>query len=94
VPCGYGDGYPRALSNCAEVLIRGRRHPIAGKVCMDQFMVNLGDGSAYNGDEVIMVGRQDGERIRVEELAERAGTIPYEILTGINARVPRVYRGG
>jgi len=91
VPCGYGDGYPRALSNRAEVLIRGRRCPIAGKICMDQFMASLGDGSAYNGDEVVLVGRQEGECIRVEEVAERAGTIPYEILTGIGARVPRVY---
>lgn len=91
VPCGYGDGYPRALSNRAEVLIGGRRCPIAGKICMDQFMAALGDGSAYNGDEVVLVGCQDGECIRVEELAERAGTIAYEILTGIQARVPRVY---
>ncbi len=92
VPCGYGDGYPRALSNRAEVLIRGRRCPIAGKICMDQFMASLGEGSAYNGDEVVLIGHQQGECIRVEELAERAGTIPYEILTGIGARVPRVYR--
>ncbi len=91
VPCGYGDGYPRALSNRAEVLIRGRRCPIAGKICMDQFMASLGEGSAYNGDEVVLIGRQQDECIRVEELAERAGTIPYEILTGIGARVPRVY---
>lgn len=91
VPCGYGDGYPRALSNRAEVLIRGRRCPIAGKICMDQFMASLGEGSAYNGDEVVLIGRQQGECIRVEELAERAGTIPYEILTGIGARVPRLY---
>jgi alanine racemase len=91
VPCGYGDGYPRALSNRGEVLIRGRRCPIAGKVCMDQFMASLGDGSGYNGDEVVLIGSQEGECIRVEEVAERAGTIPYEILTGIGARVPRVY---
>jgi alanine racemase len=91
VPCGYGDGYPRALSNRAEVLIRGRRCPIAGKICMDQFMASLGDGSGYNGDEVVLIGCQEGECIRVEEVAERAGTIPYEILTGIGARVPRVY---
>jgi alanine racemase len=91
VPCGYGDGYPRALSNRADVLIRGRRCPVVGKVCMDQFMACLGVGSAYNGDEVVLIGRQQDECIRVEEVAERAGTIPYEILTGIGARVPRVY---
>lgn len=94
IPCGYGDGYPRALSNRAEVLIRGRRCRIAGRICMDQFMTCLGDGSGYNGDEVVLIGQQAGECIRVEELAERAGTIPYEILTGIGARVPRVYVGG
>jgi alanine racemase len=58
---------------------------------MDQFMASLGDGSGYNGDEVVLIGSQEGECIRVEEVAERAGTIPYEILTGIGARVPRVY---
>ena len=95
VPIGYGDGYPRALSSKGEVLIRGRRHPLVGRVCMDQFMVDIGpDGSAYNEDEVVLVGRQGGEAIAVEALAQRAGTIPYEILIGLNARIPREYRGG
>lgn len=94
VPCGYGDGWPRALSNKARVLIRGQSHPIVGKVCMDQCMASLEWGTAYNGDEVILIGQQDRQRIHVEEVAAHAGTIPYEILTGINSRVPRVYRGG
>ncbi|MBF0279332.1 MAG: alanine racemase [SAR324 cluster bacterium] len=91
VPVGYGDGYCRALSNCGEVLIRGRRYPIVGRVCMDQFMVNLEAGTAYNGDEVVLIGTQNQEQIRIEEIAEKAGTIPYEILTGYNMRIPRVY---
>lgn len=92
IPAGYGDGYPRALSNRAQVLIRGKRLPVVGKVCMDQFMVNLEWGTAYNGDEVVLIGTQDGENIRAEDVAAWAETIPYEILTRITARVPRVYR--
>ncbi len=91
VPIGYGDGYCRSLSNCGDVLIGGKRYPIVGRVCMDQFMVNLENGSAYNGDEVILIGIQNGEQITVEEMAEKAGTIPYEILTRFNNRIPRVY---
>jgi alanine racemase len=91
VPVGYGDGYSRSLSNRAFVLIRGRRYPIVGSVCMDQAMVNLEQGKAYNGDEVVLVGEDGSESITAEDLAAWAGTIPYEILTGINTRVPRVY---
>jgi len=87
VPVGYGDGYFRALSNCGQVIVRGRRHPIAGRVCMDQLMVNLEWGTAYNGDAVTLIG--DG--ITAQEVADWAGTIPYEVLTNINARVPRVF---
>lgn len=91
VPVGYGDGYFRSMSNRAQVLIRGRRYPQVGRICMDQMMVNIESDSAYNGDEVILLGEADGERITAEDLAEWAGTIPYEILTNINTRVPRVY---
>lgn len=87
VPVGYGDGYFRILSNKAEVIIRGQRHPVVGRVCMDQLMVNLEWGTAYNGDEVTLLG--DG--LSADELAAWAGTICYEILTNINSRVPRVY---
>jgi alanine racemase len=62
-----------------------------GTICMDQMMVNIEWGSAWNGDEVMLIGEQDGARVTVEELAQWAGTIPYEILTAINARVPRLY---
>jgi alanine racemase len=89
VPIGYGDGWPRALSSRGEVLIGGARHPIAGRICMDQFMVDIGGASAFNEDEVVLVGRQGGEAITVEAVAEAAGTIPYEILTGLNERIPR-----
>jgi alanine racemase len=91
VPVGYGDGYFRALSNRAEVLIRGERHAVAGRVCMDQIMVNIGQGTAYYRDEVVLLGRQGGEEVTADELAGWAGTIAYEVLTNINARVPRVY---
>jgi alanine racemase len=94
IPIGYGDGYPRALSSRGEVLIRGRRYPIVGRICMDQFMVDIGHESAWNEDEVVLIGRQGEATIPVEALALTAGTIPYEILTGLNQRIPREYRGG
>jgi alanine racemase len=91
VPVGYGDGYFRALSNVATVIIRGKRYPVVGRVCMDQIMINLEWDSAYNGDEVVLVGADGDVAITCEDLAEWAGTIPYEVLTNINTRVPRVY---
>ena len=93
VAVGYGDGYFRSMSNRASVVLRGRRHPQVGLVCMDQLMVNIEWTTAYNGDEVILIGEQGEARVTVEELAEWAGTIPYEILTAINGRVPRLYEG-
>ena len=86
----------RALSNRAWVIIRGHRHSVVGRICMDQTLVNLGPtGTAYNGDEVILLGRDgdSGEAISAAELAEWAGTIPYEVLTNINTRAPGVYVG-
>jgi alanine racemase len=94
LPVGYGDGYPRALSSRAEVLVRGQRYPVVGRVCMDQLMVSIGQGTAYNGDVVTLIGRDGDEAVRVEDLARWAGTIPHEILTCINTRVPRVYVDG
>jgi alanine racemase len=91
VPVGYGDGYFRSLSDKAQVLIRGKKYPQVGRVCMDQMMVNIESDSAFNGDEVTLMGESDGERISAQDLADWAGTIPYEILTNINTRVPRVY---
>jgi alanine racemase len=91
VPVGYGDGFFRTMSNRAQVIVRGKKYRQVGLICMDQLMVNIEWDSAYNGDEVILLGETNGERITVEDLAEWAGTIPYEILTNINTRVPRVY---
>lgn len=91
VPVGYGDGYFRRMSGKAYVIIRGRKYPVVGRICMDQLMVNIEWESAYNDDEVILIGDDGDEVIRCEDLAEWAGTIPYEVLTNINTRVPRVY---
>ncbi len=91
IPIGYGDGYPRSLSSRGQVLIRGGRHPLVGRVCMDQFMVDIGNASAWNEDEVVLIGSQGDARLSVEGLALAAGTIPYEILTGLNGRIPREY---
>ena len=92
VPVGYGDGYFRGMSNRAQVVIHGKKYPQVGRICMDQVMVNIEGDSAFNGDEVILIGEsENGVRVTVEELAEWADTIPYEILTNINTRVPRVY---
>ena len=93
VPVGYEDGYPRSLSSKAEVLIRGRRHRVAGTVTMDQLLVDCGDVEVSAGDEVVLIGEQGGERITPEELAGLIGTIGYEIATAVSERVPREYRG-
>lgn len=95
VGIGYGDGYPRHLSNRgAQVLVAGRRCPVLGRVTMDQILVDVTDagGGVRTGDEVVLFGAQGAERILVAEVAEKAGSIPWEILTGITRRVPRVYR--
>ncbi len=92
LPVGYGDGYMRSMSNKAMVIINGQKYHNVGNICMDQLMINIKWGTAYNGDAVILIGEQAGNMISVEDLAEWAGTIPYEILTNINTRVPRVYK--
>lgn len=91
LPVGYADGYPRGLSNKGQVLLRGRRYPVVGTVCMDQTVVCIGAGEAYNGDEVILIGRQDEEAVTADEIAGLLGTISYEVLTGISHRVPRIF---
>lgn len=92
VPVGYGDGYTRRLSNNVEALIHGKRFPVIGNICMDQIMVDLnGDDSIKTGDEVVLYGRQGDAYISVEEIADRAGTISYEITTWLARRVPRIY---
>jgi alanine racemase len=90
VPIGYGDGWRRGLSDNADVLIRGRRHPSVGTVSMDNITVALGpESDVAVGDEVVLIGRQGEERILAEEVARRLGTINYEITCGLSARVRR-----
>jgi alanine racemase len=91
LPLGYGDGYARAMSGRAEVILHGRRVPVAGRICMDQIMADIGWTSAHNGDEAVLLGESGGASIRIEEMAAWASTIPHEVLTSINTRVPRVY---
>ena len=95
LPVGYNDGYPWRLSNCGEVLVRGHRAPVVGRISMDYLMVDVGRvPGASVGDEVVLVGASGDERVTVRELADRAGTIPYEILTRLGKRVVRTFRGG
>ena len=91
LPIGYGDGYPRNLSNLARVLIGGRRLCISGRICMDQIMVDVGRQKPKVGDEVVLIGRQGKQKITAEELAALSGTIPYEIVCGLGSRIPRIY---
>ena len=92
VPIGYGDGVRRALTNNADVLVDGRRVPLVGTVSMDNITVDLGDEPVPRGAEAVLISARDGERILAEEMADRLGTINYEITCGITARVPREYR--
>lgn len=91
-PVGYGDGYRRVPGNMA--LVRGRAVPVVGRVCMDQIMLQLdGAPEAREGDEVVLLGEQGGARITADDLARRWGTFNYEVICGLSARIPRVYRG-
>jgi alanine racemase len=95
VPVGYGDGYHRLISNRGQVLIRGQRAPIVGRVCMDQFVVKVSHiPSVQQHDEVVLLGRQGGDEITAEEVAAWAETINYEVTTSLLPRVTRVYRKG
>jgi alanine racemase len=91
VPVGYADGYPRQLTNRGEVLIRGRRCPVAGTVTMDQLMIDCGDLDVEPGEEVVLIGKQEGGTIGADELGRLFGTIGYEIVSRIGGRVPRRY---
>jgi alanine racemase len=87
IPCGYADGYFRRMTNKAQVIVNGKKYPQVGRICMDQFMVNLGDDEAQVGDEVVLLG----DSITAYDLADWMGTNEYEVLTNISARVPRVF---
>jgi alanine racemase len=93
LPVGYGDGYPRLLSNRASVLIGGKRYPVVGNISMDQMMVWLDQDKYQIGEPVVLLGRQGDETVGAWELARKAETLAYEILCGWTLRVPRVYEG-
>jgi len=93
VPIGYADGVPRRLGLVGgEVLIGGRRRPIAGTITMDQLMVDCGDDDVAIGDEVVLIGHQGSERIDAWDWAKLVDTIGYEIVCGFGPRLPRRYR--
>lgn len=93
IPVGYADGFSRRLSGKVQVLIGGKRHPVVGRICMDQAIVDVGDEPVQPGDEVVLIGRQGDERIDADEWAQALDTIGYEIVCDVSARVPRVYVG-
>jgi alanine racemase len=93
LPLGYGDGMPRALTNRAQVLLRGRRQPVVGTVCMDQVLVWCAEVEPAVGEQVVLLGRQGDEEVRVEEWAAAADTITYEVVTQLTARLPRHHLG-
>ena len=94
LPIGYGDGVRRALTNNAEVLVRGRRHPLVGAVSMDNLTIDLGpDPDVQPGDPAVLIGAQGADRILCEEVARRLGTINYEVTCGLSPRVRRDYTG-
>ena len=95
IPVGYADGYSRALSNRGRVLIKGKSFPIIGRVCMDQFMVDISElPEIRQGDEVTLVGRDGGEYISIEEVADMSYSFNYEFVCDIGKRIPRVYYKG
>jgi alanine racemase len=91
LPVGYADGYSRLLTGKSVVLIHGVRCPVVGTICMDMMMVNVGDADVAVGDTAVLLGKEHGQEITGWDLAERMGTIPYELLCGFSARIPRTY---
>ena len=93
IPLGYADGLNRNLSNNMEVLVKGRRVPQVGNICMDMTLIDVSEVPGLQlGEEVVIFGKQGEEQIYVEELAERSNTIPYELLCNVSKRVPRIYQ--
>ena len=91
LPIGYGDGYPQALSNKGHIILQNNKYPIVGTICMDQMMVDIGSGQAYNGDEVVLIGRSGNQEITINELVDCYGGSAYEFLVSLNMRIPRHY---
>ena len=95
IPAGYGDGYPRYLSGKGWVLIRGQKAPVVGRICMDQFMVDItGLEGIEENDQVTLIGKDGDQEITAEDLAEAGGGFHYELLCGLGKRVPRIYFSG
>lgn len=92
IPIGYGDGYPRSLANKGYVLMKDKKYPIVGNICMDQMMVDIGVESAYCGDEIILIGRSDNTEITINDLVDLYGGSPYEFLVSLNFRVAHKYQ--
>ncbi|MBN3033355.1 MAG: alanine racemase [Candidatus Saganbacteria bacterium] len=92
IPVGYADGYSRRLSNRGQVVIRGQRFPVVGNISMDLALVNVGDARVEVGDEVVLIGAQNGQGISADEIAALEETISYEVVCSIGKRVPRVYK--
>jgi alanine racemase len=92
IPVGYADGFSRSLSNRGQVIIRGKRYPVVGRVTMDLTMVNVGNGKVEVGDEVVLIGEQNSQAISADEIAGLEDTISYEVVCGIGKRVPRIYK--
>ena len=91
IPVGYGDGYPRLLSGKGSVIVKGHKVPILGRVCMDQFMVDVTGLDVAEGDLVTLMGTDGDETISADDIANEVGTINYEIVCDVGKRVPRVY---
>ena len=92
LPIGYGDGYPRMLSNIGEIILGGNKYNISGTICMDMLMVDIGEnGIAHVDDEVVLIGKQGDSEITIKSVADKCGTIVYEILCGFVDRIPRIY---
>ncbi len=91
IPVGYADGWSRMLTNKAEAIVNGKKYPIVGSICMDQCMIDLGDDTVDIGGEVVLIGESGGEKISADSLAEKLGTINYEITCMLSNRLPRVY---
>ena len=91
VPAGYADGLDTRLAGRGAVLVRGRRRAIVGSVCMDMIMIDVTDTDVSPGDEVVLIGRQDGDEITAREIAAAIGSIPWEVVCRLGARVERVY---
>ena len=91
VPAGYADGLDMRLAGRGFMLVRGRRAPIVGSVCMDMMMIDVTGIDVAPGDEVVIIGEQDGDSIGVREIAASIGTIPYELLCRVGSRIQRVY---